>query len=119
MGCGTILAGIEARMKLKKHIIFVLTAAVLIVVTSTLCQSAYGGRIVAWGDNTYGQCDGPSGGEFTAVTGGSWHLALRSNGTLAAWGIIHTVSATCLPVTILLPLHVADITVLLLGLTVR
>ena len=46
------------------------------------------GAIVAWGDNTYGQCTVPgSNSGFAAIAGGAWHsLGARSDGTVVAWG---------------------------------
>ena len=46
------------------------------------------GTVVAWGDNSYGQCDVPAGlTGVVAVSGGSAHsLALTSDGTVLAWG---------------------------------
>ena len=47
-----------------------------------------GCTIVAWGHNTYGQCDVPSpNSDFMAVAGGWAHsLGLKSNGSIVAWG---------------------------------
>ena len=47
-----------------------------------------GCTIVAWGHNTYGQCDVPSPNNgFTAVAGGTYHsLGLRDDGSITAWG---------------------------------
>lgn len=44
--------------------------------------------VVAWGDNTYGQCDVPPGlSNVVAVSGGlDFSLALNSDGTVVAWG---------------------------------
>ena len=46
------------------------------------------GTVVAWGDNSFGQCNVPSG--LTGVTaiyaGGNHNLALKSDGTVVAWG---------------------------------
>jgi alpha-tubulin suppressor-like RCC1 family protein len=45
------------------------------------------GRIRAWGRDTYGQATPPEGHAFVAVAAGYNHsLALRSDGSLAAWG---------------------------------
>ena len=45
-------------------------------------------RIVAWGDNFYGQTNIPPGlFDVKAIAAGNYHnLALRSNGTVVAWG---------------------------------
>ena len=44
--------------------------------------------IVAWGDNTYGQCTVPlPNADFVAVAGGGGHsLGLKSDGTIVPWG---------------------------------
>jgi hypothetical protein len=46
------------------------------------------GQVVAWGDNGYGQTTVPAGlSNVTAIAGGVYHsLALKSDGTVAAWG---------------------------------
>ena len=45
------------------------------------------GSLVAWGQNTYGQCNVPAGNNYTQISaGGSYALAIRSDGSLAAWG---------------------------------
>jgi alpha-tubulin suppressor-like RCC1 family protein len=45
------------------------------------------GSIVAWGDNTYGQCNVPAGNDFVAIGSGFNHnIALRADGTIVAWG---------------------------------
>jgi len=48
-----------------------------------------GGTVVAWGSNTYGQTDVPDGlSGATAIAAGQYHsLAVRSDGTVAAWGM--------------------------------
>ncbi|MBL7140600.1 MAG: hypothetical protein ISS74_06790 [Planctomycetes bacterium] len=61
--------------------------------------TARAGTIVAWGDNTAGQCYDPGGNPYTAgypfptgddfiaISAGSQHgLALRSDGAIVAWG---------------------------------
>ena len=48
------------------------------------------GSIVAWGDNSYGQCNQPPGGPntgFVEVAAGCWHsLGLKQDGSIVAWG---------------------------------
>jgi alpha-tubulin suppressor-like RCC1 family protein len=45
-------------------------------------------EVLAWGDNSYGQTNVPAGlNEVVSVAGGPYHaLALKSDGTVAAWG---------------------------------
>jgi alpha-tubulin suppressor-like RCC1 family protein len=47
-----------------------------------------GSMVLAWGDNSAGQCDVPPGlGDVVAVTGGwDFSCALRRNGAILAWG---------------------------------
>src|SRR5258706_244194 len=47
-----------------------------------------GGRVVAWGNNNYGQTNVPGGlSTVTAIPAGHRHsLALKSDGTVVAWG---------------------------------
>ncbi len=45
------------------------------------------GEVVAWGDNSAGQCDVPSLASVKAVSAGYAHsLALQGDGTVVAWG---------------------------------
>jgi len=45
------------------------------------------GQIVAWGDNTYGQCDVPENYNYAAISCGPYHnLGLKADGSLRAWG---------------------------------
>jgi hypothetical protein len=47
------------------------------------------GTVVAWGDNTYGQCDVPFGINSATNVLAKWNysLALLANGTVTAWGV--------------------------------
>ena len=47
------------------------------------------GRVMAWGDNFYGQTNVPPGlSNVVAVAAGSWHsLALGADGIVTAWGL--------------------------------
>ena len=49
-------------------------------------------KIIAWGDNTYGQTDVPTGlTNVVAIAQGGMHvLALNSDGTVTAWGYNYT-----------------------------
>jgi IgGFc binding protein/Bacterial Ig domain/Immunoglobulin I-set domain/Regulator of chromosome condensation (RCC1) repeat len=44
--------------------------------------------VIAWGDNTYGQTNVPSGLTNAVAVAGGWHhsLALKNGGTVVAWG---------------------------------
>lgn len=45
------------------------------------------GKLVAWGNNEFGQTNVPPGDDFVAISAGAGHsLALRSDGSLAGWG---------------------------------
>jgi len=47
------------------------------------------GQVIAWGDNTYGQCNIPLDAQnnIIAISAGQTHsMALRSDGTLVMWG---------------------------------
>jgi alpha-tubulin suppressor-like RCC1 family protein len=68
------------------------------VVVSNLCGSvtssiallavALPGSVVAWGDNTYGQCNVPRGmtNVFAIAAGYHHSLALKADGAMAGWG---------------------------------
>jgi hypothetical protein len=72
-------------MRSKK--MFGLMMILLFVVCFCVCESAFSGEIVAWGNNVVGQCEVPYGNDFIAVAGGACHnLALKSDGSLLAWG---------------------------------
>ena len=61
--------------------------SILVTAAILTTASAFAGTIVAWGDNSYGQCDVPAGDDFIAISAYGLHnLALRSDGSLVAWG---------------------------------
>ncbi len=71
--------------------------AILLVVSAWTLSPAFGARIVAWGDNAHGQCNVPKLGNFVGIGAGYRHsFALRSSGTLAAWGWNYYGQATSL-----------------------
>lgn len=49
------------------------------------------GKLVAWGNNDFGQTNVPAGDDFVAIDAGQANhsLALRSDGSLAGWGSNH------------------------------
>ena len=64
-----------------------LNAIAGILIFVVMSASALGGRIVALGDNSYGQCLVPRGDDYTVVSaGGHFGMALRENGSIVAWG---------------------------------
>src|SRR5947209_1408310 len=46
------------------------------------------GKLVGWGDNTFGQTSAPAGLSWvTAIAAGAFHtVALKQDGTVIAWG---------------------------------
>jgi hypothetical protein len=67
--------------------IFVFTLAVLAALCPYFSSDAFAAEIVAWGDNTHGQCEVPNGKDYVAITAGMYHsLALRFDGSIVAWG---------------------------------
>jgi len=45
------------------------------------------GSLVAWGYNTYGECNVPDGTDYTAIAAGTNHsIALKSDGSIVVWG---------------------------------
>jgi len=59
------------------------------VVENDLAQPREEGSLVAWGGSNYfGECNVPAGDDFIYVdAGGSHSVAIRSNGSLVAWGM--------------------------------
>jgi alpha-tubulin suppressor-like RCC1 family protein len=45
-----------------------------------------GGTVVAWGQNSHGQCDVPPGVYVAVGAGARFGLAIRADGSIAAWG---------------------------------
>ena len=60
----------------------------MFVLGTGLVQGQSTGFVVAWGDNTSGQCNVPApNADFVAVAAGSGHsLGLKSDSTIVAWG---------------------------------
>ena len=72
---------------MQHKVIFRLALTVSAAFVLLASQGVWGGELVAWGWNDYGQCDVPPGNDYVAVSGGDYHsIALKSNGSLAAWG---------------------------------
>lgn len=70
---------------MRRKYLIVFAASLLVM---ACCAIAWGGSIVAWGANDWGQCDVPSPNSgFVAVASGRDHsVGLRSDGSLAVWG---------------------------------
>ena len=67
--------------------VFVLTLAVFAALCPYFSSNAFAAEIVAWGDNTHGQCEVPTGKDYVAITAGMYHsIALRFDGSIVAWG---------------------------------
>ena len=48
-----------------------------VLLSACICQSAFAGFIIGWGDNTEGQATPPGGNDFVAIAAGGFHsLAL-------------------------------------------
>ncbi|MCK4658363.1 MAG: thrombospondin type 3 repeat-containing protein [Phycisphaerae bacterium] len=55
--------------------------------TLAVPSGAFGGAIVGWGWNNYGQSDVPDGCGFMTIAAGSYHnLVILADGSLVAWG---------------------------------
>ncbi len=81
-----------ASMKASAYVQVARVAALLLVVGELATQLAWaqGGRVLAWGDNFYGQGTIPAEAtNVVAVSAGYRHsLALRADGTVIGWGQI-------------------------------
>jgi alpha-tubulin suppressor-like RCC1 family protein len=84
-------------MKNRNHKMFVLAlAALLLSLISSPAWAAPAGKIVAWGSGEFGVTNVPPGDDFVAIAAGrnAGHaLALRSDGSLAGWGLNYGVEA--------------------------
>lgn len=79
--------GSSSSFELPSYFKSCLVFLMLFTVLSLCGQSAFAGRITAWGSNDYGQCQVPDGDDFIKVVCGGQHsLALKSDGTMSAWG---------------------------------
>ena len=70
-------------MKIRSAIVLVICLTIL------LCNTAaWAGSITAWGSDSGGKCSPPSpNSDYVAISAGADHsLAVRSDGTIAAWG---------------------------------
>jgi len=62
--------------------------SLLVLIASAPGHAQWSGEIIAWGGNTYGQCNVPYPNTgFVAVSAGAQHsLGLREDSTIVAWG---------------------------------
>lgn len=78
------------RASVNKQISLAAFRSVFILTVFLCCNTfaATGSTIVAWGSNTYGQTNVPSGlsNVVTVAAGGYHSLALKIDRTVAAWG---------------------------------
>ena len=76
--------------------------AALVAGAATPAWAALPGRVVAWGNNLYGQATIPFGlTNIVAVAGGSCHsLVLTANGTVLAWGTNYYGPTTNVPLSL-------------------
>jgi hypothetical protein len=71
---------------MKRQAVLVL-APVLFAISPVLCMPALGNFVVGWGQSPLGTLTVPAGGDFVAISAyGQTALALRSDGSLTAWG---------------------------------
>ena len=75
-------------MKNKNYMMFGLRLATLLIgLISAPAWAVPAGKLVAWGNNQYGQTNVPAGNDFKAIAAGAFHsLALKTDGSLVAWG---------------------------------
>ncbi|MBG0816752.1 Calx-beta domain-containing protein [Planomonospora sp. ID82291] len=83
----------DHRRHLFRRVHALLAAVAMVLATLTAVPSpvhaAAGGTVVAWGDDSSGQSTVPDGltGVVQVAAGGNFSLALKSDGTLTAWGL--------------------------------
>jgi alpha-tubulin suppressor-like RCC1 family protein len=63
-----------------------MTSGVSTITASGTGTVALPGSVVAWGDNTYGQCNVPRGLTNVVASGFHHSLALKADGTVVGWG---------------------------------
>lgn len=76
----------NTKISFRLHILSGTTALLLGIATSSSVHA--GGKVAVWGDNTFSQCLLPNGlDNVKAIAAGARHsLALKTDGTVVAWG---------------------------------
>jgi len=68
------------------------TVIVSIILFNAIAVPGWAGSLVSWGYDVYGEVSNtPSGNDFVAIASGGRHsVALKSDGSLVAWGVIYS-----------------------------
>ncbi len=73
---------------MKRLLLVFSLASVLTSVIPFTFNTVNAASLIAWGDNSYGQCNVPAGNDFVKIACGGYHtVALKSDGSLAACGL--------------------------------